>query len=414
MGSSWRRSNVMSCDYFDLGSPLARRLHLLRCPKCRAAREAEKGLRRGIEHLRAEPAPAAGLARTLAALGATPAAPARRLNSRKRAAVRRWLMPAGAVTAFAGLSIGGWLIYIDRDPGIRVPMPKMPSNNAFDMFRRAHLAEQSSKDVDQAGTGQAHKVKITQRVTIIGSGSLPPGVSVSAVSVGTDKAKAVQKTVTNEVMKLYTPAEKAALVRRNAEALRLLRQGFRLNYCSPPVRSSSTILNYFSEDRSLARLLALEAEVREREGDIAGAVNSRLDAMELGAQIMRGSIIIGRQVGNACMAIGRKPLWDQVDRLNAEQALLAAHRMQYIVRLRPSFADMMHEEEWSGIANIKEIFREPQWRLNMRGIFGYSTKGDLDIPGWLGYFALLRYSKSDILRNYMTFVENMASEDRFG
>jgi hypothetical protein len=408
----------MNCETIHLDSPLARHLHQLRCPECRAARAADRGLRRGIEHLRAEPAPTAGLARTLAAVGAVPVAPAQRRNSRKRAALRRWLMPTGMVTTVTAAGVAGWAYYIDLAPGIAVPAPVMPAHNAFDVFRAAHTAETNPKDVDEAVSGKTHKVTRRWATPFAVAGTGQPGRNAGSPGGGLPAGVSRTYPSTIEVTQPWTLAEKAALVRKNREALHLLREGLELAYWTPPLRSPSAALPYLSEDRSLVRLLELEAQVREAQGDVAGAVNSRLDAIELGSKLTCGSTIIGRLVGISCETIGRKHLWTQVNRLDAQQAREAALRMQRNIRFRRPFATTLEEEEWAGVATIETIISDQRWRLNMGELAGGTNENSNSLAKWQsnlwGYFMLLPYSRRRIVLNYMTMMEAETNASRGG
>jgi hypothetical protein len=370
----------MSCNYLESASSLERRLHLLRCPECRAAATADRGLARGIERLRAEAAPEAGLARTLAAIGAAPVARAPR--SRKwKATFRRGLIPAGTTTA---LLAAGWLYYIDINPTVKIPTPVMPSVNAFDFFRRARAAEQDVKVMGAIETNTPYKVRINVKNPQAGKPGQP-------------------STISAEKSKSFSPDEVTHVIGENREALALLRQGLDLPYQSPPIRSSSAQLPYFAEDRELARVLSVEARVREARGDRMGAANSRLDAMQLGAMIPHGSTLIGKLVGIACEAIGRAQLWRQVDELSAPEARAAARRMERIVQLHVPEADTLQEEAWFMQANLMEIFRYPRWRMSTGLYNGEQNVLGANLSGMAFYARMLPYSKRRIMHDVTQF-----------
>ena len=136
---------------------------------------------------------------------------------------------------------------LNTNPVVSVPTPVMPAQNAFDYFNAAESAEVQATSVGYAIASwhPPHQ---------------PPG----------------------SLYWPYSPQEKTALVQANALTLKTLRQGLALPYQYPPIRSFNTLLSYYAKFRGLARLLALEGQVRESRGDGNGALNSRLDAIQLG------------------------------------------------------------------------------------------------------------------------------------
>lgn len=219
-----------------------------------------------------------------------------------------------------------WAHNLNENPVVHVPTPVMPSPNAFDDYVAAGNSLRDEEKISLA---------ITQR----------PGAMASLRS-----------------KHIYSPAEKATLVAENNSALTRLRRGFSSPYLSPPARSIRDKFPYYSHERDLARLLYLQAQVRQSQGNWGGAADSSLDAIRLGEDVPHGSVMIGALVGIACQAIGRRPLWRDVDHLSASEARAAARRLEAIQAQRVPFADTMQEEEWFGQSVIIEIFRRPHWR----------------------------------------------------
>jgi hypothetical protein len=171
----------------------------------------------------------------------------------------------------------------------------------------------------------------------------------------------------------YTPQEKAALVRRNARALSLLRQGFSHRYGPEPPkptmitrRGSPGIIGWFSggthcDVDKLARLLVLEGQVRLAQGKLDGAGYSFADAVRLGGSVAQGSTEFG---ADPIDFYGRRELWKMVDRLPAPDARAIAHRLAAIMARYPPFACTLERERREGEALIMAFFREPDWRRN--------------------------------------------------
>lgn len=156
-----------------------------------------------------------------------------------------------------------------------------------------------------------------------------------------------------------SPAQQAILVEKNTPALKTLRQGLSLPYQPPPARSINDKFPFYQQQRDLARLLAAESHVKAAHGDWRGAVNSNLDSIELGIQVVHGSPLIGCLVGLACQAIGHRPLWAAVGHLNAADARAACRRLQVIQNRQMPFGDTMQEEQWFGQAAYQEYLDSP-------------------------------------------------------
>ena len=122
---------------------------------------------------------------------------------------------------------------------------------------------------------------------------------------------------------------------------------------------------HYQKVRGLARLLSLQAQVDTEKGDMGGAINAGLDAIQLGETIPHGGPLIGMLVGVACQAIGRKQAWNEADHLSATQARAAARRLESIRTGHIPFADTLQEEEWETQASLLELMRKRDWPGNM-------------------------------------------------
>lgn len=220
------------------------------------------------------------------------------------------------------VAVGGFLYWRDLPPEVHVPTPTMPSPNALDYFLRAAKMERDGNKVDMAE----------------------------------DNARAVYSSLDRP----YSTAEKAALVRENAPALLELRKGIAYLYQQPPVHFFSTNRPAYAQMRQLARLLVLEAQVKEAQGDWSGAASTDMDIMRMGAAVPRGGSAIAGLVGIAITAMGQKQLWKAADHLNAVQARDTA---QFLSRLPvASYKLAMQQEEWLDEAGMAKSMQQPHWR----------------------------------------------------
>ena len=189
----------------------------------------------------------------------------------------------------------------------------------------------------------------------------------------------------------------------------MIRQGLALPYLNPPIRSFSTPTPYYIKFHGLARLLALEGQVRESQGDWEGAVNDDLDAVLLGEKIPHGSVLLGSIIGIGCEGTGRRPLWRDVDHLNAAQARESARRLEQTLRAHVPFAETLQEEEWFNQASLLEVFRRPSWRTEMRSYMaGDASLLDMGVSLSARQQAQLRFaSKKAIMSDYTTGMNSL-------
>ena len=85
-------------------------------------------------------------------------------------------------------------------------------------------------------------------------------------------------------------------MRVNAPAFAVLHAGFSYDYRETPARSLATRFPDWGQFRSLARFIALDAQIKRMSGDWNGAVNDALDNIRVGGDIPRGSAMIGMLV----------------------------------------------------------------------------------------------------------------------
>ena len=208
------------------------------------------------------------------------------------AKAEKWLLASifGILALAAFIVIGSRYLRPVHD--LVVPTPTMPSPNAFDY------------DISAGNqVSAAHPVLDTLWRQVSSSAPDPRTVTLAQTEV---------------------------VVRQNQAVLRTVRQGLSFPYLSPPVRSINDKAHYWARERDLARLLALDGQVKAAHGDWNGAAQNDLDAIQMGEQIPHGAVIIGDLVGISCQAIGRHFLWAAADHLTAAQAKAAARRLQKI------------------------------------------------------------------------------------
>jgi hypothetical protein len=309
-----------------------------------------------------------------------------------------------AVTAVALLlivlvALMAWWHSTNVTPAVTVPTPAMPSPNAFDSLVAAGNAA-----VEDDAIGQAINPPPAPVLNGPGSAPLPAGGGNAPGSMPPPAGRA----------RAYSPAEEDSLVRKNAEALRLLREGLAHEYMNPPARSFTQLFPHYSRFRALARLLRLEAQVKEARGDRAGAMDSNLDALALGVRTPRGGVLIGELVGIAIQAIGRRDAWEQVDHLGAGEAARAARRMERLLDEQVPFWQTLQEEKWAMQAGLLELFAKPDWRgqlLNLQPT-GPNTGGPPSPEQLSARARMLLTSKAGIMNSYTSYMDRYIASAR--
>jgi hypothetical protein len=270
-----------------------------------------------------------------------------------------------------------WMWRIGTVPDAEIPTPRLPTPNAHDTYVAAGNALQDSTKIGFAIATRHYPADPNDRA--------------------------------------YTLAEKQAFLDENKAVLAQIRTGLTQTYYAPPVRSPSTLMPYYAKFRGMARLLRLEQQTRAARGDWNGNVQSGLDAVQMGAQIPRGSLLLGDLVGIAMQAIGRSELWADIEHLNARECRDAIARMQTIRALRRPTSEMLQEEEWFGIATLREAFQQPDWQ---KGFLSSQNVGSEDnaFQDWLERTRLMFYGKRGITLNYIRYMDQTreAAKERVG
>jgi hypothetical protein len=153
--------------------------------------------------------------------------------------------------------------------------------------------------------------------------------------------------------KLTLP-QKQKIVVRNAEALRILREGFSYEYLLTSTAFDEAAMNYSANLRALARILIVEGQTHAALSDGQRAANSFLDAMRLGVDVTRGAPLIGALVGGAIESIGKRSIWEMIDQMDAATGRQTARRLEVIESRRPTFVETLLSEQIVGEAMLRD------------------------------------------------------------
>lgn len=151
-------------------------------------------------------------------------------------------------------------------------------------------------------------------------------------------------------------------VKQNAAAMAMVRQALKLPIVAPPQRDFFGTSLYHSKLRMLARAIIQQAQVQAADGDTGAAVQTALDAVQMGVAIQKGGGQMAMLVGVAIESLGRQDLWKWREQLSASQAVQSARRLEAIEAKRPSFAAVVTEAKWENLSLLRSIFTKTHWK----------------------------------------------------
>ncbi len=133
-------------------------------------------------------------------------------------------------------------------------------------------------------------------------------------------------------------------VARNAPALALVRLALQKQIEIPEAVGPIIDFSFNAKARELARQFSQESDVRFADGDYAGAMNSKLDAMELAAAAGHG-ILSSMLVGAAVESIGASKADKVGAHLDAAQCRAAVARLIKIEERRTTLTETLRQEQ---------------------------------------------------------------------
>lgn len=171
-----------------------------------------------------------------------------------------------------------------------------------------------------------------------------------------------QEVSAGPTMPEFSIEEKVAIVERNAEAIRRLRQGFEYEYLVPPDQPWEQDTSALMGSRDMALLLRLQSDVCESQGNLGDAMKSLLDIVRLSTDIPRGGLIMHALIGKAIGAIGILKAWDLTGSLNADDARAAAGRAEEILNRHWPFRETVHKECEHSRETLMKTLKNPYWK----------------------------------------------------
>ena len=156
-------------------------------------------------------------------------------------------------------------------------------------------------------------------------------------------------------------AQKRNVVSRNRRSLLALREALALPVQHPPVRTAADDFGNYDGFRTLANILDQESSIRDLDRNWVGAMDSKLDCIELGVLMTRGGPLRAAIAGRDIEIIGRRNIDKLVARLDEKQTAAVAVRLSRIETLRPPFSDAIREGKTASIALTRNAFDVRNW-----------------------------------------------------
>lgn len=302
----------------------------------------------------------------------------------------------GLVVALSGV-VALWFHQLDIDPHVAIPTPTLPKHNAYDYFVAAGNALIDHEKIDYA---VAHLP--------IPPPAPPPRNFSPSSGPGAVRPGSPRRTPDH----FYSLAQKAALVKENEQTLKLLREGLAYPYQEPPVRSFSTLLPHLVQARNIAGLLSLKAEVEAGRGDWNAAINSNLDAIQMGQELPHGGPLMGALAGSSCQSLGQHHAWDCIAHLNAEEAQAAAWRLEAIDARHFSWADTVQEQKWVDQAGLMECMTRADWPMSYRKVVWSDDGSDMSGRQRLDLLQIRLSGKRAIMSNCTRYMDQCIANAR--
>jgi hypothetical protein len=157
-----------------------------------------------------------------------------------------------------------------------------------------------------------------------------------------------------------TPEELRAQLAPIRPMLDQVRSSFRLEWRARPVLSNHDFVPEYSQFRECARGFTAESRLARSRGDYRGAMESSLDAIELGSRVPVGGCFFARLIGQTCQAIGFAVVETLAPRLPPDEVEAALQRVRRVRQSWTPLAETLECERTTEFACWSEAFEDLQ------------------------------------------------------
>lgn len=228
----------------------------------------------------------------------------------KLSAGEKKLFVLSALIIALPLGVGLFLNSINAPPKVNIPAyPQAPKPNGYDLYVAAAKAI----------------VPATPPVDALLDDLPPTNASARA--------------------KRYSLARKTAWLRANAKAFALFGRAQKTPTLAPSLRGIS-VKWPIKELSDLRRAKLVESRERRLRGDADGALQSGLDALQMGHDVRRGGSLVHSRFGARFGDQSRDEIQNLIERVSATQAKNAARRLEQLLQTRWDLAGALTQEKY--------------------------------------------------------------------
>ncbi len=283
-------------------------------------------------------------------------------------------------------------------------MDTSPSQNSWSKAAPVPVAPQPAPTPpNRSGTSTGLKIVygilatcaivfVTLVVVYMGAKATPPRVTAPnrppapkqngfpLLKAATEKPIALEDVgdaIARSPKKKWTIEAKRKLITRNSAAITATRNALTLPYREEnnPVSVGDEFPHY-KKFRHMVRVLVLAGNIAWDEGKQREAADYYLDAITIGRRLPNRTALIGRLVGIACETIGRRAIWDRLDKMDIDTASHCLARLQALQTERLPFSVTMEEEKYTDLRMAVYGMDHPDAFLNESGMFDTDSEED--------------------------------------
>lgn len=212
-------------------------------------------------------------------------------------------------------------------------------------------------------------------------------------------------------------AKKETAIAVTGDSIELIHEGFRYQYQSHIKHSFFSISPIYYQYIDLALYLRLRAEVLSAHGNWDGAIESNLDSLRMGNDLLKDGPLDSTLSGIDIQTIGRSEIWQSIDHLDAKEACIATQRMEQIVNGQLPLSNCLQGEKIFIQQTLLELFKQQDWRKELEkitdGPFGFFGSDPPDIiRPMLESVKMMTFNKRHIFNDYTSHMNLQITEAR--
>jgi hypothetical protein len=281
------------------------------------------------------------------------------------------------ISVALGAGLWGGYAYWNRNPVIDLPAQSLPLNNMYGNYIMA-----------------ASQIKNPRLLNIaLGKGGMIGGTPPSLTVAGVARVYTGGKPSGMLKWQMYR-----TVLKENAPALQTLRAGLGMPFRVPRAEDynfESSLIGRISE---LDEMLKMDADLKAKQGDWNGSMQSALDIIRVGDQVVTGSRLSQMSPLLAMTKPGYDAAMNAMNHLSSRQLCTPARVVEQSGASRNPFSDCASEQAWALLADLEYTFTQPKWRQMVEGSNAVTAWGSSS-PSHVSLFT----SKRAVAEDYMAY-----------